>query len=179
MYTWFCKSFLSRWRTEEPRLLVMLGCGQDRVPISLQFLAMNAVGWFLILKRWSSEFCVVLISIYISTDKGYWWENVISAVLLKSSPVSWLVREVREQNIYKSKYNSEFESKFTYWCKNDSLTVKTRDVCVEYICIFGIFFRLLKQLWISRMQYWDWPRCRSLQMFITFWVVFMLVRVWS
>ncbi|KAL7836680.1 hypothetical protein AOLI_G00279640 [Acnodon oligacanthus] len=26
-------------------------------------------------------------------DKGYWWENVISAFLLKSSPVSWLVRE--------------------------------------------------------------------------------------
>ncbi|KAI4901700.1 hypothetical protein NFI96_029231 [Prochilodus magdalenae] len=26
-------------------------------------------------------------------DKGHWWENVISAFLLKSSPVSWLVRE--------------------------------------------------------------------------------------
>lgn len=30
-------------------------------------------------------------------NKGHWWENVISAVLLKSSPVSWLVRETLEQ----------------------------------------------------------------------------------
>uniref|UniRef100_A0A671RL84 N-acylethanolamine-hydrolyzing acid amidase n=1 Tax=Sinocyclocheilus anshuiensis TaxID=1608454 RepID=A0A671RL84_9TELE len=29
-------------------------------------------------------------------NKGHWWENVISAVLLKSSPVSWLVRETLE-----------------------------------------------------------------------------------
>ncbi|XP_062874119.1 N-acylethanolamine-hydrolyzing acid amidase-like [Trichomycterus rosablanca] len=30
-------------------------------------------------------------------DKGHWWENIISAVFLKSSPVSWLVRETLEQ----------------------------------------------------------------------------------
>ncbi|XP_043096683.1 N-acylethanolamine-hydrolyzing acid amidase-like [Puntigrus tetrazona] len=29
-------------------------------------------------------------------NKGHWWENIISAVLLKSSPVSWLVRETLE-----------------------------------------------------------------------------------
>ncbi|ROL42511.1 Serine/threonine-protein phosphatase with EF-hands 2 [Anabarilius grahami] len=29
-------------------------------------------------------------------NKGHWWENVISAVLLKSSPVSWLIRETLE-----------------------------------------------------------------------------------
>lgn len=50
------------------------------------------------------NFFVVLINIYnISTDKGHWWENIISAVLLKSSPVSWLVREVREQMYIKVK----------------------------------------------------------------------------
>ncbi|XP_072520996.1 N-acylethanolamine-hydrolyzing acid amidase-like [Salminus brasiliensis] len=30
-------------------------------------------------------------------NKGHWWENVISAFLLKSSPVSWLVRETLEE----------------------------------------------------------------------------------
>ncbi|XP_066510206.1 N-acylethanolamine-hydrolyzing acid amidase-like isoform X2 [Hoplias malabaricus] len=30
-------------------------------------------------------------------SKGHWWENVISAFLLKSSPVSWLVRETLEE----------------------------------------------------------------------------------
>uniref|UniRef100_A0A8C0Y6S8 N-acylethanolamine-hydrolyzing acid amidase n=1 Tax=Cyprinus carpio carpio TaxID=630221 RepID=A0A8C0Y6S8_CYPCA len=29
-------------------------------------------------------------------NKGHWWQNVISAVLLRSSPVSWLVRETLE-----------------------------------------------------------------------------------
>ncbi|TRY95858.1 hypothetical protein DNTS_021391 [Danionella cerebrum] len=29
-------------------------------------------------------------------NKGHWWENIISAILLKSSPVSWLVRETLE-----------------------------------------------------------------------------------
>ncbi|KAF4074456.1 hypothetical protein AMELA_G00239630 [Ameiurus melas] len=29
-------------------------------------------------------------------DKGHWWYNVISAVLFKNSPVSWLVRETLE-----------------------------------------------------------------------------------
>ncbi|KAK1792296.1 hypothetical protein P4O66_012250 [Electrophorus voltai] len=32
-------------------------------------------------------------------DKGQWWENVIAAFLLKSSPVSWLVRETLENAI--------------------------------------------------------------------------------
>ncbi|KAK3514669.1 hypothetical protein QTP70_021575, partial [Hemibagrus guttatus] len=30
-------------------------------------------------------------------DKGHWWDNVISAFLLKNSPVSWLVRETLEE----------------------------------------------------------------------------------
>ncbi|KAM9446257.1 N-acylethanolamine-hydrolyzing acid amidase-like [Clarias gariepinus] len=30
-------------------------------------------------------------------DAGHWWYNVISAVLLKNSPVSWLVRETLEE----------------------------------------------------------------------------------
>ncbi|KAA0716304.1 N-acylethanolamine-hydrolyzing acid amidase [Triplophysa tibetana] len=30
-------------------------------------------------------------------NKGHWWENVISAVLLKRSPVSWLVRRTLEE----------------------------------------------------------------------------------
>ncbi|KAG9354411.1 hypothetical protein JZ751_001120 [Albula glossodonta] len=30
-------------------------------------------------------------------NQGHWWENVISAILLKSSPVSWLVRETLEE----------------------------------------------------------------------------------
>ncbi|XP_036383023.1 N-acylethanolamine-hydrolyzing acid amidase-like isoform X1 [Megalops cyprinoides] len=30
-------------------------------------------------------------------SQGHWWENVISAFLLKSSPVSWLVRETLEE----------------------------------------------------------------------------------
>lgn len=29
-------------------------------------------------------------------DKGHWWDNIISAVLFKNSPVSWLVRETLE-----------------------------------------------------------------------------------
>ncbi|XP_026994212.1 N-acylethanolamine-hydrolyzing acid amidase isoform X2 [Tachysurus fulvidraco] len=29
-------------------------------------------------------------------DKGHWWDNIISAVLLKNSPVSWLLRETLE-----------------------------------------------------------------------------------
>ncbi|XP_051537150.1 N-acylethanolamine-hydrolyzing acid amidase-like isoform X1 [Myxocyprinus asiaticus] len=32
-------------------------------------------------------------------NKGHWWENVISAILLKSSPVSWLVRETLENAV--------------------------------------------------------------------------------
>lgn len=85
-------------------MLVMLGCGQDRALTSLQCLATNAVGCYFLKNILSSEFCVVLIHIYnISTDKGHWWENIISAVLLKSSPVSWLVREVREQMYIKVK----------------------------------------------------------------------------
>ncbi|XP_060763013.1 N-acylethanolamine-hydrolyzing acid amidase-like [Neoarius graeffei] len=30
-------------------------------------------------------------------NKGHWWDNIISAVLLKNSPVSWLVRETLEE----------------------------------------------------------------------------------
>lgn len=32
-------------------------------------------------------------------NKGHWWENVISAVLLKRSPVSWLVRRTLEKAV--------------------------------------------------------------------------------
>lgn len=91
---------LCRWRTVELPLLATWDCGQDRVQTSLPSLVTSEVS-----RRHRFDitgFLFFFICLYVFVRFGSpgserwwnWWKNVVSAFLLRRSPVSWLVREV-------------------------------------------------------------------------------------
>lgn len=104
MYCYVC----SRWFTGAHRLLVMSVYGLGKVKTSLLWLGISGVSALteilltaLILQVFKWPLDILL------TDAGHWWYNVISAVLLKNSPVSWLVREVKYISYFKANQISD------------------------------------------------------------------------
>lgn len=155
-----CCCVCSRWPTGAHLLLVMSGYGLGKVKINSLWLGISEVSalnevvspaaiWHLF--QW-------LIDILL-TDKGHWWDNVIAAVLLKNSPVSWLVREVNTKTIL-HKINLT-------WFSFESFVV---------MCVFS---RLLKGPQTSWMQSQSCLMYPSLVTCTTLWAVFIKEKVWS